>query len=119
MSEPTSFPPEPGAPPSSVERRKSVRYAANRFIAGYLITDDNRIIWTRALHDISASGIGLIVDRRIDPGALLTLDLYLPRRLPRLCQVRVMHTLDDATGTFLIGGTFAQELAEDEVAELL
>lgn len=110
MADPTSLPP-------GVERRKYVRYPASRAVSGHLITDDDRLIWTREVHDISAGGIAVVLDRSVPPGALLLLDLYGPRQLPLLCRFRVTHA-EGRPGVFLVGGAFTRELAEAEVDEL-
>ena len=117
MSEPTQLPPVSTPFPAQGERRKFPRFAANRAISGSLITHD-RIIWAREIVDVSAGGIGLVLDYRADPGSALLLDLYLPRRLPRILRIRVAHSREGPEGRFFVGGAFGRELGEDEVEEL-
>lgn len=117
MSEPTRLPPEPAPLPPPGERRRFPRFAANRAISGSLITHD-RIIWARDIVDVSAGGMGLVLDHRADPGSVLLLDLYLPRRLPRLLRIRVAHGREQPDGRFFVGGAFGRELSDEEVEEL-
>ncbi len=117
MSEPTQLPPDSTPLPPPGERRKFPRFSANRAISGSLITRD-RIIWARDIVDVSAGGIGLVLDHQADPGTVLLLDLYLPRRLPRLLRIRVAHRREEPEGHFFVGGAFGRELSEEEVEEL-
>jgi hypothetical protein len=117
MSEPTRLPPDSTPLPPHGERRRFPRFAANRAISGSLITHD-RVIWARDIVDVSAGGIGLVLDHPAEPGSVLLLDLYLPRRLPRLLRIRVAHRREGAEGHFFVGGAFGRELSEEEVEEL-
>ncbi len=116
MSEPTQSS-NSARLPAAGERRRFPRFPVNRAISGSLITPD-RVIWARVIADVSAGGIGLVLDDRADPGTLLLLDLYIPQCLPRIVRVRVTHSREEPQGRFFVGGAFTQELAPDEVEEL-
>jgi hypothetical protein len=65
-----------------------------------------KLVW-----DIATVGIGLVLDRRLEPGATAILNM-IEVFTGFTCQVvlRIAHADEQPNGTFAIGGTFAVEL---------
>ena len=72
------------------------------------------------VRDISVAGIGLVLSRRFEPGAILTIDL--PRTSPRFSPMllaRVVHTTELAEGGWMVGCEFANHLSQDDLRALV
>jgi hypothetical protein len=71
------------------------------------------------IRDISMQGVGLLVSRRVEPGALLAVALANPARgFSKTVLVRVVH-VTPLGGGFLVGGTFATPLTYQEMSTLV
>jgi hypothetical protein len=71
------------------------------------------------IKDISMSGIGLVVSRRVEPGALLAVQLAnRARDFQKTVLVRVIHVAPVAGG-FQVGGTFSSPLTYQELSTLV
>ncbi len=76
--------------------------------------------WRARVRDISAGGVGLLLDFRFEPGTTLALELRHAKRrqtLPLSVQVKHASPLED--GEWLLGTAFERPLTEDEVQALL
>jgi hypothetical protein len=69
------------------------------------------------VRNISRTGMGLVVDRRWDPGTTLILDLPVGEA-PRPSRARVVHATAQPGGLFLIGCVLETPLSEEEIQEL-
>ena len=75
--------------------------------------------WAR-VHDVSTAGVGLVVNHRLEPGALLMVELRNARQAMRLVQVaRVVHCSHQADGGWLTGCAFVEEVGKAELDALL
>ena len=71
------------------------------------------------IKNVSMEGIGLILARRLEPGALLAVSLSnAARNFARTVLVRVVHVTPEH-GVFLVGGTFNTPLTYDEFKTLV
>jgi hypothetical protein len=71
------------------------------------------------VHNISVTGISLILQRWIKPGTVLLIKLQTPsQRLSRPLPVRVMHATQQADG-WLIGCAFVRRLRDEDLQTLL
>ena len=77
-------------------------------------------LWPFPVRDISASGLGTLLDRRVDPGALITVEL-LNRGLNfwHLKLLRVVHVTPHGDRLWLVGSAFLKELTDEELLSLL
>jgi hypothetical protein len=76
-------------------------------------------MWPEPVHAISATGISLALDRRLDVGTELELDLYsIPWHFRCTLPLRVVSTVAQPNGVFLTGGTFTRALNDDEKRSL-
>jgi hypothetical protein len=68
------------------------------------------------VRNISVSGIGLIAEETIDPGAVITIELRNVVRLAsRTLQAQVVYCLDHPNGASIVGAKFTQELSEADL----
>jgi hypothetical protein len=71
------------------------------------------------VRDVSMTGIGLILSRRVEVGSLLAITLVnSAQKLSKTVLVRVAH-VTDVPGGFLIGGTFTESLTYQELTALV
>jgi hypothetical protein len=70
--------------------------------------------WPASVWDVSLGGMGLLVERRFEPGSTLML-LTAVNGLPRILQMEVVHVSAHASGQWLLGCTFARPLSEEEL----
>jgi hypothetical protein len=72
------------------------------------------------LHNVSTTGIGLLVRERIKKGAILVIELNSTVRKVRHQRLaRVAHVTDQGNGYVLIGCEFAKPLSETELIALM
>jgi hypothetical protein len=78
------------------------------------------LIWGGTIRDISANGIGLILNRRFEPDTRLVINLPFPASgTRRSILVRVVHATPLTPGFWLLGCVFPRPLPEDELFALL
>lgn len=71
------------------------------------------------IFNISAGGIGLVSDNKLDRGTLLSLELMgATKSAARRTQARVVHVTDRSDGKFLLGCTFVRELTDADLEAL-
>lgn len=72
------------------------------------------------VHNISATGIGLVTPHRLRPGTALVIRLTSGARgVSRPLVVRVMHATDQGDGSWLTGAVFVRRLSPQGLRELL
>ncbi len=113
------LPLRPSHPPGR-ERRASVRYtipgAAEWFI--HVLVGEETC--TAAVRDISIGGIGFLINRQLEPGNLIRVELTNASQLfSDLRQARVAHVLPQVEGNFLTGCQFAEPLTYEQIYALL
>jgi hypothetical protein len=71
------------------------------------------------VQDVSACGVGMVVDRDFPPDTLLTIRLPTAANGWYTCLVRVKHTHPAGRDTFQVGCAFIRPLTDDELRSLL
>lgn len=105
--------------PTPGERRATVRYQSAAHGSCQTLSTRRESDWNAAIRDISRTGIGLLLGRRFEPGALLSVEVMDPSEgQTRLLVARVVHATARAEGGWLIGCALAHALTDDEVASL-
>jgi hypothetical protein len=106
----------------STDRRAAERFAVS---AGAGCTFAGRVaedLGPVKLRDVSMSGVGLLVSRRVEVGSLLVLGLATApgaaNAVAKTVLVRVAH-VTAVPGGFLVGGTFAEPLSYQEFTALV
>ena len=73
-----------------------------------------------SIRDISAAGIGFVLDRRIDPGTLVALELHNRKQnFWHLKLLRVVHVTPQGEQCWIIGSAFLKQFSDDELQALL
>jgi hypothetical protein len=102
------------------ERRAAERYALDSSSVCRLIGDGQEAGPRATVRDLSATGIGLLVEHAVKPGSVLILSLETSRwQLARPLPVRVMHSAPMDDGTWLVGCQFVRKLSEPELQAVL
>lgn len=72
--------------------------------------------WRGQLEDVSASGVRVVLDRPLEPGSLLVLELPGPADSPpRRFVARVLRAVPEADGRWSLGCAFARHLSPDRL----
>lgn len=102
------------------ERRASVRYESNAKGSCQTLSLHRESAWEATVRNISCDGIGLLLGRRFEPGALLSIELTeSSQERQRLLLARVAHATPQPDGKWLVGCTLLNPLGEDEIQTLL
>jgi hypothetical protein len=76
--------------------------------------------WAATIHDISVCGIGMILQRRYEPGTGLTIELPDSESdTTYTVLARVVHVKKQRDGRWHLGCNFVSELSEEEVETLI
>jgi hypothetical protein len=98
------------------ERRASVRYLCDLETACQPLGGDVVDSWPARALDISAGGVALVLGRRFEPGALLTVRLETADgKTTRTMLVRVVHTTQVDERTWRLGCALAGQLGQEEL----
>ena len=101
------------------DRRQAERYSVNANTACPFVSPVAEDFGPVRIRDVSMSGVGLLVSRRVEPGALLAVTLTNQAKgFSKTVLVRVTHCTTQAGG-FLVGGTFAAPLTYQEMTTLV
>jgi hypothetical protein len=103
----------------NADRRAVERYAVNTEAICPFVSPVTEDFATVKIRDVSMQGIGLLMSRRVEPGALLTVVLAnLARGFSKTVLVRVVH-VTALGGSYLVGGTFVTPLNYQEMSVLV
>jgi hypothetical protein len=80
---------------------------------------DDEVVWQATVHDISAGGIGLLLQRRFEPRTSLAIELPDAGDSTYTVFVRVVHALGQPHGRWLLGCSFVTPLSEERLSALL
>lgn len=111
--------------PTGSERRASVRYPCSEesFSADNScrpITAHRNESWSATVRDLSTGGVGIVVNRRFEPGTLLSIELQdAEQTVNRILLVRVVRVLSEDDGRWLLGCAFTAKLTEGELLALM
>jgi two-component system OmpR family response regulator len=103
--------------PRGAERRAAPRYASDLETRCRLLTaDDGSGAVPAKVRDISAGGIGLVLERSLEPGRSLELDLPLAgRTATSTIQAQVVRAAREPGRDWFLGCVFARPLADREL----
>jgi hypothetical protein len=67
--------------------------------------------------NISASGVSMLLHKRLEPGTLVRAELRGPHNVFKLpIEIQVRHISKIETGDYVLGGQFARKLSHEEMA---
>jgi hypothetical protein len=107
-----------------VDRRAAERLAVNAGTSCAFAGQIKEDIGPAKIRDVSLDGIGLIVSRRVEPGAVIAIILAYAnvanpnQKFQKTMLVRVAH-VTPVHGGFLVGGTFTEPLTYQEFTSLV
>src|SRR4051794_32250221 len=101
-----------------LELRKAERAPCRRKAICHLTFDDNRGAFAGRIVDISAGGIGLVLNRKVEADSQVRVRLP-TSDTPREFPVQVIHVTKLAPGWWLMGGAFTQRLDAADLHTLL
>jgi hypothetical protein len=104
------------------ERRASVRYPVREDVTGKSVRDEEGKHWDARVYNLSAGGICLIVNHRVQPGELLQIELATKDdKGARRLLARVVRVESDSPGSgwWRAGCSFAKRLTDFELLALL
>jgi hypothetical protein len=121
MSDQRTSAPEPSGPLSLPdERRGAERLPLEPTSVCRVMCEGQEGEPQATVRDLSATGIGLLIDRPLKPGSVLILSLQTgDHRLARPLPVRVMHSSPATEGNWLVGCQFVRRLSDPELHVLL
>jgi PilZ domain len=100
------------------ERRTAIRYRAESSspLLAVVQNDHHR---PAALHDISAEGVGLLLDRALEPGQVIRVEIHsCAKHCWYLKKARVVHAQQQVVGGWLTGISFLIKFDEADVPAL-
>jgi hypothetical protein len=101
------------------ERRQSVRHACDDGSIRVMVFLGTETC-TATLRDISAGGIGVLLDAIVAPGDRLNIELQNSAKGAWHCKtLEVVHALPFKGGRWLVGGAFSQPFSAEELRPLL
>jgi hypothetical protein len=101
------------------DRRATERFAVNADASCPMISPVVEDFGSVKVRDVSMHGIGLLVSRRIEVGALIVVVLVNQvRGFNKAALVRVAH-VTAITGGYLVGGSFVTPLTYQEMSALV
>jgi hypothetical protein len=105
-----------GQPATAEERRQAPRFPSDLETLCRPLVGQCNTSWPGRVLDISRNGLALVLHRRFEPGALLTMELEdHGRSIRRSIFARVMHIRPYEAGGWRLGCAFAEELSEEEL----
>jgi eukaryotic-like serine/threonine-protein kinase len=104
----------------AVERRASVRYVSRLKGSCRPLASERKWRWNATVRDVSAGGIGLLLNRRFEPCTVLRVKLPTTgSSRQRIYLVRVVRVQAHSPKTWIVGCIFPRRLSEEEVQTLL
>jgi hypothetical protein len=117
---PAPPPVRPSPPVPGAERRSSRRHTClathQRLMAAI---GDNFVL--AKVRNLSPDGISLIMNRLVEPGSILTLDLIDTKtnQFSRTLQVKILYSVEHPSGDWIVGGSFSSRLSDVEQRQFL
>ena len=104
----------------SQERRASVRYESGKECPCQALCTEKEVRWVAEVRDVSADGIGLVVNRRFEPRTVLTLEFpATDQEGARRLLIRVVRVQAQSRRRWLLGCVFARRIGEEEVRTMV
>lgn len=97
-------------------RRRHPRFPCGPCTFGLLAVGRDTPLELVGVRNLSQSGAGLVLNRFIEPGSVVILNLFNWRRnIATRVPFRIVHASQHEDGNFFVGGAFTEELSAEEV----
>jgi len=106
-------------PTAKAERRVWVRYPCERDGFCQPLVGSGALQWAAKIEELSSGGLALVVERRFEPGTLLSIEMQQQADTIRTFLARVVHIKNKSSGRWLLGCSLARELNEEDLKGLL
>jgi hypothetical protein len=104
------------APGAVDERRAFPRYPVDWDVVCKALAGGRADAWQARLRDVSAGGLGVVMERRFERGTTLTVQVQnAGSDAPRTLIARVMHATRLPEGEWLLGLSLLRQLSEDQL----
>jgi hypothetical protein len=101
------------------DRRATERFPINAGSSCSFVSQIVEIIGSVRIKDISMDGVGLLMSRKLEAGAMLSITLSNPARsFSKTVVVRIVHVTPQV-GMHLLGGKFTTPLTYQELTTLV
>lgn len=111
---------------AGAERRAAVRYPCDPESFGAdnscrpITVARKSESWAAVVRDVSTGGVGIVVNRRFEPGTLLSVDLQdADKTSNRTLLVRVVRLTQEGKDSWLHGCAFTNKLSESDLLSLM
>jgi hypothetical protein len=105
--------------PEPADRRSADRFQVNADASCPFISPVVEDFGPVKIRDLSMAGVGLLMSRKVEPGALVAITLAnTVKGFSKTVLMRVIHTTPVA-GNYLVGGTFTTPLTYQEMSALV
>jgi hypothetical protein len=102
------------------ERRRSARHPFELGVATHLAVKIEPNYCQAFVRNISQGGISLLLSRRIEPQAIIALELtHGQNRFKLRTAMQICYVIEVGNGDYILGGPFLCELDEDDLRTLL
>ncbi len=119
MSQPSSTPDDSSRPRQTAERRAWIRFPSRAPEVFWQPFGAREVdLWSARVLNLSARGIGLLLDRPVTAGTVLTFKFSKTDLKAKGYLVRVKHVTDLAGGKFKVGATFVVPLSDEQLQAL-
>jgi serine/threonine protein kinase len=106
-------------PTTAWDRRGRVRYRSQKEVECLFIEERNTRACRAKVHDVSASGIGLIFPRSFEMGTVLGVELPRAGAKPtRTLFAKVVRAHEQSSAAWIVGCAFNQELSDSDIRTL-
>jgi hypothetical protein len=108
-----------GSTPDRTDRRATVRYPSEQEGACQPFGGDTELRWSAKIQNVSADGLGLVLNRRFEPRTLLLVELRgTGQTAARLLLVRVVRAQKVSARAWMVGCVFARRLTHEDCEAL-
>ena len=106
---------------TGTERRARVRYSCDvESVCQPYSQNEDELWWPAQIRNVSAGGFGLLLNRRFEPGAVLSLEWSRGTEgSSRQLLVRVRHATHGPDQGWILGCEFLAPLSDEELTALL
>ena len=112
----TLSPKDAASPATPEQRRRHPRFECGPYTFGLLQEGRDARLELVGVRNISQSGVGLVGNRAIEEGKIVTLNLFNSQRnFATRVLMRVVYANRQPDNTFFLGGAFTQEIGKEEV----